>query len=64
MAVFHEGKVLLKAKPQVQSWPSVRDGRGSRAVWGIPEKDCKPRPKDGPWDIGAYQFVAPAEVSQ
>jgi hypothetical protein len=36
MAVFSVGKVFLKPEAQVQSWPSVRDGRGREVIRQIP----------------------------
>jgi hypothetical protein len=44
MAVFGVGKVLSKLQAQVQSWSSVRDGRGREVIREIPIKQtcCAP----------------------
>jgi hypothetical protein len=41
MAVFGVGKVLLKPQAQVQSWSSVRDGRGREVIREIPIKTAR-----------------------
>ena len=39
MAVFGVEKVLLKPQAQVQSWSSVRDGRGREVIRAIPNRE-------------------------